>query len=122
MHEHLQLDSRAARDLLDVREAQLARQHHAIRAERGGELDRRGVGAGHLRRGMDAQIRRDLPDQAERPEILHDHRVDAGALRRAHHVCPGVELGVEHQRVQREVGFDPPLVQAADGLGQAFDA
>ncbi len=108
VHEYFQLDSRAARDLLDVRQAQLAREHDAIRAERGGQLHRCRVGASHLRGSVDAKTWCNLPHQAERAEILHDHRVDARALRRADHFGPSVELGVEDQRVQGEVSFDPP--------------
>jgi len=122
MYEHLQLYSRVARDLLDVREAQLARQHDAIRTHGGGEFHGCRVSAGHLRRGVNSEIWGNLTHQSQRAEVLHDQRVDAGALGRAHHFRPGIELRVEDQRVQGEVRFHAPLMETSDRLRQAFDA
>ncbi|OGQ11151.1 MAG: hypothetical protein A2138_26285 [Deltaproteobacteria bacterium RBG_16_71_12] len=118
MHEHLELDVGGGADGRQLGERQLARHHDARGTEARGQRDRRRVGAGHLRRGVQRQLGSHGPCQAHHPQILHDDRVDAGGGRGADGALDLAELVIEHQRVERQVALDAGLVQHAEHARQ----
>ena len=113
VHEDLHLHVGLGADGGDVSQRQLTREDHAADAQLARELDRRCVGARHLRRRVHRQRRRDGARQPEDPEILHDDRVRAGRRRGPHRALHRAELVIEHQRVERHVPAHAVLVQIA---------
>ncbi len=100
----------------DVVEGELAGQDDAGRAKRRCELDRRGVGARHLRRGVNGEAGGDRLDEPGDAEVLDDDRIDARLGAEADGRFDARELVVEDERVERDVALGPALMEIPKGF------
>src|SRR5207249_5089497 len=65
-------------NLLDLFQRTFAGEHDEIATEFAGEFDAASAGYGHLRRGMNREIRRELANPAAYSHVLHDGGVHSG--------------------------------------------
>ena len=118
MHEYFDLDRASAADGRDLLARQLPREHHAAASQlrrRDHALERMN---GHLRRGVDSHVWRDLPAELHHPDVLHDERIHAQRRRQPDHVRRAGHLPVGHERVQRQMHGHAAHMAVDDGLLQ----
>mmetsp|Transcript_24402 Transcript_24402/g.76528 ORF Transcript_24402/g.76528 Transcript_24402/m.76528 type:complete len:231 (-) Transcript_24402:276-968(-) len=120
VHEHLHLDvRRGRRDLLNLANAKLPREHHA----RNPELLRRKLDAlrarnAHLRRRVDGHVRRDLVCEPRQADVLNDEGINPGFCSVAHGPLGLRELLLKNENIEREVPPDAVLVQVRHDIRQ----
>jgi hypothetical protein len=122
VHEHLELDRRLLGVRADLVDRQLARHHDAVDAEARRDRRRRRRRQRHLRRRVEVERRAHRARDQRHRRVLHDQRVDAGRRRGAHDALDRGQLGLEHQRVHRQVAPRAGAVDLAHHRGQIVDA
>lgn len=70
---------------------------------------------------MHRQLGRDRSSEHRDAEVLDDHRVDARRSACSDGALDGLELLVEHERVQRHVAASAMLVEPADRAAELVD-
>ena len=122
MHERLEPERRnGGADGANVVERVLPREHDPIDAKLQHHPRARLVVDGRLRRPVNLELGIDRLDQPNRPEVLHDDRVDAAIDSLAEERECVDQLGRLDQDVEREVDAPLALVGDAAGLGQLVE-
>ena len=75
----------------------------------------------HLRRAVDLQRGVHAPDQADEPQVLHDHRIDAAIDALAEQCERVCQLGGLDEGVQREIDARPARVREPTCLIQLVE-
>ena len=117
MDEDLGLDPGLAGDLGDFVQTALAREHNPLESQRLGLQRAVQRVNGHLGRGVQRQVGRTGADQPGHAQILHDQRVRARFVEKTHIVHRPIQLAVERDDIEGDVGLDAPDAAVADGLG-----
>ena len=116
MDEHLGLDACLARDLLDLLARAFAAEHDAGKAD----VARLSCPVervdGHLRGGVQGEIRRVRMDEPRETQILHDERVRARLIQELRVLERVVQLAVSHEDVQRDVALYVSCAAVGDGV------
>ena len=94
------------------------RQDGPRHAEPPGEGHAFGRGQRHLGRGVDVQVGYPFPRETDQSEILHDGRIDSGAVEHVEFLLGGGEFVGEDQHIERDVAFHAMLVKKGHQLGQ----
>ena len=102
------------RHALELRQRAFARRHHTRKAEIAEQLRALRVVDRHLRAGMQRQLRKALPGDANHAQILHDGRVHAGANQQLKHIAQVVHLALLDQRIDGHIDLSAPLVRVLD--------
>ena len=114
--EHLGLDACLARDLLDLLARAFAAEHDAGKAD----VARLSCPVervdGHLRGGVQGEIRRVRMDEPRETQILHDERVRARLIQELRVLERVVQLAVSHEDVQRDVALYVSCAAVGDGV------
>ena len=118
--EHLELDVGALAEQRDLVDREFARHDHARGPERARELGALGARDRHLRAGVHFERGTSRACDARHSRVLHDERIDSGLRGEAHDALDQLELRLEHERVEREVGTRSGAVDARHGLRQAL--
>jgi len=74
----------------------------------------------HLRRGVDGQIGHPFPCQRDQAQVLHDGRVDPGAVEQNEFLLGGGELVGEDQDVERDVALHAMVMKKIHQLRQVL--
>ena len=98
-------------NLPNLRHGTFTGEHDEVAAQFTGKIHAGGAGDGHLRRGMNGEIRGELPDEPADADILHNHRVHAGGNHRAQIFFGVGEFVFEDERVERYITAHPAVVQ-----------
>ena len=105
MDEHLGLDACFARDLLDLLARAFAAEHDAGKADVArllGSIERVN---GHLRGGVQREIRRMCVDEPRQSQILNDERVRACFVQELCVLECVLKLAVACKNVECDIGF-----------------
>ena len=119
MHEHLELDRRGRAIGADLVDRELAWHDDAREAERLEQRYRERARCGHLGRRVDLERGTDpARDESDRG-VLDDDRIDAGSRDAPDQLLDRRELGLEHERVERDVEPRARAMDPAHDLGEA---
>ena len=106
------------RDIADLLQTQLAREHHAAAAQLRRRLRSGEIVHAHLRARVQRQVRQRLVQHTQQSQILHQHGVRpqlGGAPGKVHRLR---HLPVAHKGVHRYVHLAAPDAAIAHGLGK----
>jgi hypothetical protein len=126
VHENLERHGRARGELGvahggDFLEGVLAGEDDEVGAEFAGEVHAGRAGHGHLRGGVDREIRRQRTDEPADADVLHDGGVDAGGDDGLQVVGGRGDLVGKDQRVERDVTPHAAPVEEFHELRQVGD-
>ena len=103
------------------RECVLARQHDPRDADLLHQARARGVVHGELRRAVDLEARIDPLDEANRAEVLHQHRIDAAIHAGAEVEQRIPQLGWLEEHVESEIDARTARVREAAGVPEVVE-
>ncbi len=118
VHEDLELDRSARPVAADLVDGELARHDDARQPELAEQADRERARRGHLGRRVDLERGTDRTREQRDGGILDDDRVDPGGGDAPDQLLDDRELGLEHERVERDVRAGPGAVNPRDDLGE----
>lgn len=112
---------------LDLFDGAFPGKDDQIAAEFAGEFDAGGARDGHLRRGVDGKIRRELANEPGNADVLNDCGIHAGGDDAAQIISGVRELVFEDERVEGDVAADAAAMQEFHqarqvGLGEIMRA
>ena len=116
MHEDFQLAIRGCANGAHLVERKLARQRHAARAQALRQPDAIGAGDAHLRAGVNFEPGRDLANQLQNTDILHDDRVGSSLGDGRQHARSFVEFMLEDESVESDEAFHTAAMEGPENL------
>ena len=116
VHEHLGLDTGLLGDEFDLLAGAFPAEHHARKADVARLLCCVERVNGHLRGGVQREIRRVCVDEPRQPQILHDKRVRACFVQEFCVLECILKLAVARKNVECDIGFYVACAAVGDGV------
>src|SRR5262249_10924734 len=98
-------------DFFDLGNGTFAGEDGQVTAKFAGESHAGRAGDGHLRGGVNGEIRRELPDEATNADVLHDGGVHAGGNDGAEVVFGVGQFVLENEGVESDVATNAALME-----------
>ena len=119
--EALELEIGALREEPDLLDGQLARQDDAGDPELLRDTGSLGAGDGHLRRGVERELRADRAGEPQRAQILHEDGVGSRAGNGRERLLGERKLAVEDQGVEGDESLDSLAMEEIEDARQILD-